>query len=372
QVWPYFNADAYNSVTMYNGVENSDNWSWPSAYMAYENSFDSVNSGYLYVRKDGTAQFNATINYLDKDGVEHELYLSDVAGRSGDFPAGTLEEFFDVGSYIRNLGHAPASGNVKFTKVTYFVIGAKDNYVKLYDMKFTPKFDIPDPYKTLMNSEIEQLSGAGSYAYDNGTLTMQANDAGGYSVKMNVNETVNPTDMTKLLMDVNATAPFNVTLELTNANGDATVSLKNEYFNVFNMDSGTAEALPAGAWNVVMNLLGYYEWNGGAVTSSTIKSVTFSLEGEGTLTLKALQASRNDTPVYVQDGQSSVGSLNNSSLGDINGDTVVDSTDVRLLMREMVEEGSLHCMQLALADYNGDGKVNTADARAMLLVVIGG
>lgn len=368
KIWPYWNDDAYGSVTLYNAVTNDENWSWPTAYMTYEHSFDSVGDSYLYVKKDGTAQFNVLLTYLDKDGQAHDLMLSDVANQSGDFAAGPMEEFFNVGSYIRNIGHAPESGNVKFTKVTYYVIGALDSYVKLYDMKFTAKFDIPDPYKTVMNSEIEQLAGAGNYVYNNGTLTMNAIDPDGYSLTMNVNDTIDPTDMTKLLMDVSATAPFNVTLELTTAQGDATVELKNEFFDVFGLE-GDFTALPAGNWNVVMNLLGYYEWNGGAVTSSDIKSVTVTLMGEGSLTLKALQASRYETVNYVQDGQSSSGSLEKAAVGDINRDGNVDSTDVRLLMREMVVEGSLTAGQRLLADYNKDGKINTADARAMLLTI---
>ncbi|MBR5134857.1 MAG: InlB B-repeat-containing protein, partial [Clostridia bacterium] len=173
KIWPYWNNDSYNSVTFYNGVTSE--WSWPSAYMSYQNSFDAVNEGYLYVKKDGTAQFNVTLTYLDKDGVEREVNLTDVANSSeADLPAGALEEFYNVGSYIRNLGHAPASGKVKFTKVTYFVIGATDSYVKLYDIKFTSKFALPDSYKTMMNSNITQLSGVGSYTYNNGKLTMNA------------------------------------------------------------------------------------------------------------------------------------------------------------------------------------------------------
>ena len=351
---------------MYNGVTNDANWSWPTAYMQYENSFDCVNDTYLYVKKDGTAQFNVMLTYLDKDGVSHNALLSDVAVNGGDFAAGYMERFINIGSYIRNVGHAPASGNVKFTKVTYYVIGPKDSYVKLYDLKLTAKFDIPDPYKTLMNSNVTQLAGAGSYTYDNGTLSMTASDAGGYSLKMDVNDTFNPTEMAKLLMDVNATAPFNVEIELTNANGDATMSLKNEYFDQFGLE-GEFTALPAGSWNKALNLLGYYDWNGGAVTNSTIKSVKLSLESAGTLTLNALQVSRTDSIHYVKDGQSSSGSFDHSSIGDVNGDTVINSADVRMLMYEVVAENLLNGTQKVLADYNRDGKADTTDARMLLL-----
>ncbi len=370
-IWPYWNDDAYSSVTMYNGVTNDDNWSWPSAYMAYENSFDAVNNGYLYVKKDGTAQFNVVLTYLDKDGGEQEVYLNDVAKVGSDFPAGALEDFYDVGSYIRNLGHAPASGKVKFTKVTYFVVGPLDSYVKLYDLKFTSKFDLPDAYKTMMNSNVTQLSGEGRYVYDNGTLTMNATGAEGYSLKMTIGETINPTELTKLLMDVTATAPFNVSVELTNGNGDATMQFKNEFFNVFEMETAL-DAIPAGDYNVNMNLIGYYEWNGGAITESQIKSVTVTLTQPGTLTLSALQAARIDTVTYVQDGAYSDGSLSgkpdDTLMGDVNGDGQLSTQDVRLIMSATVGgDGVLTEEQLAVADYNGDGTVNTQDARAILM-----
>ncbi|MBQ3069035.1 MAG: InlB B-repeat-containing protein [Clostridia bacterium] len=379
-IWPYWNDDAYGSVTMYNGVTTTDNWSWPSAYMEYENSFDSSNDSYIYVKKDGTAQFNVVLTYLDKNGEAHDLYLSEVAGIGGtDFPAGPMEAQYDVGSYIRGLGHTPASGNVKFTRVTYYCIGEKDSYVKLYDLKLTPKVTLADPYKTMMTHDITQLSGLGSYTYNDGTLTMNATAADGYSVKMNVNGTIDPSDMTKLLMDVNATVPFNVTLELTNGNGDATMEFRNEFFNVFDLTTAP-EALPAGAWKPVLNLVGYYEWNGGAVTESAIKSVTVSLTAPGTLTMTALQASRLDTVNYVHDGATSAGSLEDTPEpppvddkieGDLNGDGEVTTSDARLILREMLVNGTLTAEQLALADLNGDGEVTTADARVILLGLIG-
>ncbi len=370
-IWPYWNNDAYGSVTMYNGVTNDDNWSWPSAYMSYENSFDSVNNGYMYVKKDGTAQFNVVLTYLDKNGEAHDLYLSEVANLSGtDFPAGPLEGQYDVGSYIRNLGHAPASGNVKFTRVTYYCIGEKDSYVKLYDIKLTPRSDLPDPYNELMNDDVVQLSGIGNYVYDNGVLTMNATAEEGYSVKMNVNETINPSDMINLLMDVEATVPFNVSVELINGNGEATMQLKNEFFNVFDL-TAVPEALPAGDWNVVMNLIGYYEWNGGVITDSTIKSVTLTLTGEGSLTMKALQASRLNTVNYVQDGGYSSGSLSGTLIGDVNNDGEVTTSDARMVLFHAIGGTPLTGSALAAGDYNGDGDVTTVDARLMLKTVIG-
>ncbi len=367
-IWPYWNNDEYNSVTMYNGVTNTENWSWPSAYMTYENSFDATNDSYIYVKKDGTAQFNVVLTYLDKNGEAHDLYLSDVGNNGADFPAGPLEAFYDVGSYIRSLGHVPASGNVKFTKVTYYVVGEKDSYVKLYDLKLTPKFTIADPYTTLMDSNIQQLSGAGNYVYNNGTLTVNSTSDNGYSVKMNIGKDINPTDFRNLLMDVNSTAPFNISVELTNGNGDATMPLNTEFFNMFDLQAAP-EALPAGAWSPVMNLAGYYEWNGGAITASTIKSVTITVVGKGTLTMKAFQASRNTSVQYVQDGAQSSGSLSENAglLGDVDNNGTITTADARSVLQYTIGSVTLTPEQLAVCDFNGDGTITTADARDILI-----
>jgi uncharacterized repeat protein (TIGR02543 family) len=84
-VWPYYNDDG--SVTIYNGV--SGDHSWPSAYMSYENSVDSGNDAYIYVKYSATARFNAVIDYLDADGNAQSVRLSELAGNGdNDFPAG--------------------------------------------------------------------------------------------------------------------------------------------------------------------------------------------------------------------------------------------------------------------------------------------
>ncbi len=369
-VWPYWNNDEYNSVTMYNGVTNDSNWSWPSAYMQYQNSFDVVDNGILYVKKDGTAQFNVTLTYLDKNGESRELNLSDVANLVGtDFPAGKLEEYYDVGAYIRGLGHAPDSGYVKFTKVTYFCIGAKDSYVTLYDLKFVAKDAVSDPFKTLMTHNITQVSGVGNFAYNNGTLTMNGASDKGYSLTMYRNQAFDPTELTALLMDVESTVPFNVSFELTNGNGDATMQLKDEYFNVFGSSWGQS-ALPAGDWNVVMDLHGYYVWNGGEVDASVIKSVTITVYGEGTLTMRGLQVSRRETMTYVEDGQTSSGELLEVKEGDVNGDEMISALDARMVLMYVMEVVDLTDDAYEAADMNDDGLVTTGDARSILLMLV--
>ena len=305
-IWPYYNDDG--SVTMYNGVTNDANWSWPSACMSYENSFDSGNDAYIYVKYNATANFNATIDYLDADGNPQSVTLSQLYGTGDkDLPAGYNEFFVNFGQYAYDQGHlTPSDGsahsrNIKYTKVTYYVVGGLDSYVRLYDMKLTAAFEIPDPYVNLMTNSITQDSGYGSYVYDNGKLTVNASTDMGYTVTLYPNASVNPTDMGYLLANLQSDVPFNISVALTRADGDAVMELRKEFYPLFGL-AETPEALPAGTWEPVMDFNAYFAWNGGSVTESTVKSITVTLQQEGTLTMDALQVHKGIVAKTVADG----------------------------------------------------------------------
>ncbi len=400
-IWPYYNSDG--SVTLYNGVTNGENWSWPSAYMTYANSFDSANDAYIYVKKDGTAQFNADITYMDNNGQEHTVKLSQLAGNGdNDFEPGYMEFFVNLGQYIAEQGHLTESGNVKYTKVTYYSIGALDSYVKLYDMKLTPAFEIEDPYMTLYDKNVQQIDGNGSYHYDNGILNLTSESENGYTVKFDVNKTFNPTDMIYLAADWSSTTPYNVSLEVTRLDGDATLEMRKEFFDVF----GYAEApdvLPAGTVTEVFNMNGYYYWNGGLVNESTVKSITIELKGKGDFSMCALQTTKKSKPEYIADGAYGNGSFNNedtqflpltSSQYNVS-DTIVSSvsseTTAEQFLAQFDQSGltvfnngiainasDLVCSGMTVSytdsdlysytiavtgDINGDGKASSTDAR---------
>ncbi|MBQ8622361.1 MAG: InlB B-repeat-containing protein, partial [Oscillospiraceae bacterium] len=356
-IWPYYNTDG--SVTMYNGVANDANWSWPSAYMTYENSVDSGNDAYIYVKYNSTAMFNATIDYLDADGNAQSVTLSQLAGNGdNDFPAGYNEFFVNFGQYVYDQGHLTTSDgsthsrNVKYTKVTYYVVGGLDEYVRLYDMKFTPAFEIEDPYTNLMNSDITQNSGYGSYIYDNGVLTVNSSTDAGYSVTMNVNKTFDPSDMVYLLSHIDSDVPFNVSMELTQADGDATMEWRSEYYPIFGL-AEKPDTLPAGSWEPAMDLNGYFSWNGGSVSSTTVKSVTVSLVGKGTLTMDALQAHRGIVTDTVADGLYA------------EGETLVPAGSLLPVSGELVYDDFQGTGESVWDYYNDDGSVtlyNTVDA----------
>lgn len=316
-IWPYYNADG--SVTMYSGV--TEEWAWPSASMEYEHSFDAAANAYIYVKKGGTAQFNAELTYMDAGGTLQSVLLSEIAGQgTTDFAEGDMEFFVNVGQYIYDQGHLPASGDVKYATITYYVIGPKDSYVQLYDMKFTPEFplenesDITTSCTTLMNAPAAQGGIAGRYTYSDGVLEMTSTSAE-YSVTFDVNATFDPSALSKLMLDLQSDIPFNITLKLLRADGEATMNYGSEFFNHFGL-SAAPDQLPAGSWVLTApDLNGYFEWNGGVVTSTSIYSVTVTAYGAGTLTLKALQATNGSSITYVQDGIYASDSLNESVVG---------------------------------------------------------
>ncbi len=294
RLWEYYNDDG--SVTMYSGVNA---WAWPSAYMEYANSFDANNDSYIYVKKDGTAYFNALITYMDADGSYHDVRLSELAGQGvNDFAPGYQEFFVDLGAYARAQGHVPASGNLKYSKVTYYVVGNLDEYVKLYDMKLTSKFETEDPYVNLYNSSVLQGGGAGSYIYDGGTFTATADTEEGYDVTFTPNVSFDPTVMTHLLMDIATDVPYNISLTLTTKSGFATLNFRYEFFDAFGFTEAP-DALPTGTYQKDLSLGNYFYYNGGSPASTTVKDVTISLEGKGTLTLCALQANRSFNTTYA-------------------------------------------------------------------------
>lgn len=404
EIWPYYNADG--SVTLYNGVTNDENWSWPSASMTYANSFDSANDAYIYVKMDGTASFNALVTYMDKDGTEHTVKISELAGLGDkDFEPGYKEFFVNVGQYVYEQGHLPASGNVKYTKVEYYVVGTLDSYVKLYDMKFTSAFEIPDPYITLYDKNVQQVSGKGSFLYDNGILNLTSESDNGYTVKFDVDKTFNPTDMINLAADMSSTVPYNISLEVTRADGDATVEFRNEFFDMFGFEVAP-EALPVGSFSGVFNMNGYYYWNGGLVNESTIKSITITLLGKGDFSMCALQVTKKSKPVYIEDGETNSGALNSGAQEALTSDryaiqdsfvskVVADTTVADFLAGfdqsgltvndqngNALNENDVVCsgMTVVYGDYaytivvtgdvNSDGDVNSADARAIVLATV--
>ena len=140
-IWPYVNDD--NSVTLYNAVDTvaPGSSSWPSTSMGYWQGVNVNADSYLYVKYSSDAQFNAYLTFMDGSDNTYEVNLSEAAGvataSNPDLPAGTHEYFVNFRSYIKDVYGNLAPDALSLTKCTYYVIGAKDSHVRLYDMHIT-------------------------------------------------------------------------------------------------------------------------------------------------------------------------------------------------------------------------------------------
>jgi hypothetical protein len=136
-VWDYYNDDG--SVTLYNTVDAVE-YSWPSGYMSYENTVDLNETPYIHLNFRCDSGFNCGITYLDEAGETHSVNLSTLADlQTTDYTADSYDEYLDFKTYLEENGQFPADGKVKITKVTYYVVGPKDCYARLYDLSFTGK-----------------------------------------------------------------------------------------------------------------------------------------------------------------------------------------------------------------------------------------
>ncbi|MBQ9414877.1 MAG: phosphodiester glycosidase family protein, partial [Clostridia bacterium] len=107
----------------------------------------------------------------------------------------------------------------------------------------------------------------------------------------------------------------------------------------------------------------------GSVKVSEMGLPSSFFDGDGNLVLTGLSifavgSSGNGSKVTVRDF-SFTGAY--SKKGDVSGDSKINSTDGRMILRYLNGKGNFVTEQLAAADYDGNGDVGTADVRAILL-----
>jgi len=234
-----------------------------------------------------------------------------------------------------------------------------------------------NPNVTLMKPDTLAIVGdtkKGSYRYDRGTLTVTADTAEGFDVVFNVNETVNVNTLKKLLLDVNTAVPFNVTLELTHANGDGVLTLADDYYTSFTDTFPSSGYLPAYTGTAALDFYSYYNYNGvlPADGMSVVKAVKISLGGKGSATFHAIQLSSTDQLTDMTDDITKSDSCEGKTVvnGDVNGDGVVSTVDARMIITHLIGGVKLSDEELAVADHDGNGAVNTTDVRSILSSVL--
>ncbi len=215
----------------------------------------------------------------------------------------------------------------------------------------------------------------GSYTYNKGVLTVNSEATDSYSVTFNVNKEFNVETLNRLLFSIASTVRYDITLVVTTSEGDRTIGLVSDFW------PGLCTALdgnyiPANNQSAGLDLKSVYTWNNvmPANNISTVKSVTVTAGGVGTIELSALQLAEADIlKVYTDDVVKSASSPVSKPEpdpvivnGDIDGDGECSTSDARFVLLFTVDLYTFTEAQLAAADYNGDGVVNTTDARDML------
>ncbi|MBQ9413994.1 MAG: metallophosphoesterase [Clostridia bacterium] len=368
-VWPYWNADG--SVTLYSTVNGT---AWPSAYVRPNVAVNNTTGAYLYVKKDSSAAFNISIQFKDGEATR-TVNLSALLGYGDhDLPAGEASYEVDLGAYFAQNGYDA----VTISKVTYFVVGKQDQWVRLYDVTLLPKNENGIHQAVLQTSGITQTDKAGSYTYQNGVLTLSG-DAG-YAVTIPAETPFVPALTPYLSMAMQSDAPFNITLNLAAKNGDIAVQLRKEYFNLFGLTS-TPSALPAGSHTLgKLSLQSLFPFYGGAVETSTLHSVTITLYERGTLTVNALALSSAGVAKTAEDGGFAAGRYPETALPDALTSSVV--TIDGAIVRDVAAGTTVSALKAVfdqssdfLAVYNADGMLLSDTALAgtgMTIVLLDG
>ncbi len=262
---------------------------------------------------------------------------------------------------IEYLYFASAANTVNSTSYNL----EKNVFVPVNDTLMSSTLSIPDRTKS------------GGYTYQNGVLTVESKETDSYSVMWTLDKTYTPDVLPRLLFSVDSDVRYDIELTVATANGDQAVSLAMNYGPEICTTLDGAY-LPAAAQTAGLGLNYYYSYNNclPADGVSAIRSVKITLGGKGTLVLDALQVANSDQLASLGDGLTASDSTPDAqpepdiTVGDVNNDGVITTTDARLAMLQALTENTLTGDALAAADYNGDGKITTTDARLMMLAAL--
>lgn len=249
----------------------------------------------------------------------------------------------------------------------YFADAADVVTSTAYNTRSNAAITLMDPDKL----SIVDTTKSGSYQYNNGKLTVTSDSADGLSVTFALNQEVNVSLLKNLLVDVSSDVRFDVSILATTSVDDRAFGLVSDFWPGL-CEAKDGEYLPAGDYYTALDFNSCYTWNDVLPTGgiSTIRNVTVTLGGAGTLTLDALQLAPSATFASFSDGVVKEGASDQPTLpgvlGDVNNDGGITTADARLILQYVVGGAQFSLTQKALGDYDGDGGVSTSDARAIL------
>ncbi|MBQ4618104.1 MAG: metallophosphoesterase [Clostridia bacterium] len=252
---------------------------------------------------------------------------------------------------------------------------------------------------------VSEPSKAGDYVYNDGKLTVTSNSADGYAVTMTLHRDYDVTALKNLLVDVESSVPFDIRPVFTTASGDASYGLVSDFWPQF-CEATVNDRIPSGNYQKALDVHSCFTYNGVLPTGgiTTVKAVEVVLGGQGTLTLKALQASNGTAAASFTDGvykaettpntflESDVYEIDNVYVKHVAADTTVQelcanvrSSDAVTVWKggaavgdnALVATGMIVKAGDAIArtvvvrgDVNGDGKASTMDGRMIVMAVL--
>ncbi len=233
---------------------------------------------------------------------------------------------------------------------------------------------VPFMNETLMDPDtlsVVDRTKIGGYVYDNGMLTVTSGTADGYAVKFDVNKSFKPEELQRWVFSVSAEVRYDIELVVTTSEGDRTVGLVSDFWPAV-MGELDGDYIPAMTGSRGLDLYSMYTWNNvlPADGVSVIKSVKIEVGGQGAVAVNALQIANEDIISVYNDGAYQEETTPSVSLGDVNLDGFVNTSDALLAMRYALSDDGLFDDSLLAADYNGDGVVTTTDARLMMLAAL--
>ena len=391
-------ADAYEGDL----IGNAEDWAYDSTVMqvtsdAYSTAFCNTNGAWpkadrvlespitldpdhtsLYVDMVLENDASANIYLITKNGAAVSLspYIPKLATADG------TQDMVGNGKRVRGVinmrdvafeqSSLNDNGTVTLTQVRIYASGNANTNMRVYDLSLVN--DRSPKAVSLMNPDtlaVSDRAKSGGYVYDNGTLTVTSSSAEGYTVSFALDETYNVSVLRNWLVKAQATTAFDVTIQATTSSADAKFGLAADFWPSF-CDAKENGYIPAGSYEKAVDFYSAYTYNGFAPANgmSTVKTVTVTLNGEGHVVLNGLQLSSASTIRNTADGMYREDTTPDA-MGDINGDGITSTTDIRYILKATVGAKDLSDAQRAIADVNGDGEMTTLDARELLMSVLG-
>ena len=368
---------------------------------------------YDYLLESG---LNTSINlFFGKGSITIQSYFNGgtVSAKTGDLEGDGVRRAGKIDLSAMNIPAEcfNADGTLTLKKIRIYAAGTANKKLYIHTLALTTdRSPVGDgavaQSQPLLGTDLTVTtpSAAGGYVYNNGTLTITSDSANGYAVKMTLDQRADITSLKNLLLNAASTVPFDVQLLVTTAAGEASYGLVSDFWPDLctALDGGN---IPAGTYRQVLDLHSCFAWNKVVPEDgiTTIKHVTFTLSGKGSLTVNALQLSNTDMFGRFEDGAyqtmstpstpltSDVYTVTDTYVSDIASGTTVAQlladlyTDGVLTVQDdgtaasdaivksgmTLHDGTAVWTLIVTGDLNGDGVTTSMDARVCLRSVLG-